>query len=161
MKSLVPVALIFLVLVVGCGQLKNRISRSSSSFDPYQGNLSDLLKPEFSGSLVKFKINGTLDRISEHPGAKEAKGFTYLQEAAGVSVQIDGLLVNYPSSQQAETRLRTVAAEIGATVVKKGKWQRFNTKDGGTVGWTNGSVMCLVKSAFAKPAGNFEEAAPF
>ena len=30
-----------------------------------------------------------------------------------------------------------------------------------TVGWTNGSVMCLVKSGFAKPAGNFEEAAPF
>lgn len=161
MKSLVPVALIFLLLVLGCGQLKNNISRSSSSFNPYQGNLSDLLKPEISGSAVKFKLSGTRDLISQHPGATEAKGFTYLQEAAGVSVEVDGVLVNFPSPEQAETRLRAIAAEVGAAVVKKGKWQRFNTEDGGTVGWTNGSVMCLVKSTFAKPAGNFEESAPF
>ena len=161
MKSIIPVTLIFLLLVLGCGQLKNSISRNSSNFDPYKGSLSDLLKPEISGSLVKFKLGGTRDLMSQHPGATEAKGFTYLQEAAGVSVQVDGLLVNYPSSQQAEARLRTVAAEVGATVVKKGKWQRFNTKDGATVGWTNGSIMCLAKSGFAKPASNFEESAPF
>lgn len=99
--------------------------------------------------------------LSQHPGAIEAKAFTYTQEAAGVSVQVDGVLVNFPSSQQAEKGLREAAGEVSASVVNKGKWQRFSTKDGGTVGWTNGSVMCLVKSQFAKPAGNFEEAAPF
>ena len=161
MKNIIPVALIFLVFVLGCGQLQNRMSRNSSSFDPYKGSLSDLLKPDFSGSLVKFKLNGTLDRLAENPGASEATGFTYLQDAAGVSVQVDGLLANYPSAQQAETRLRKVAAEVGATVVQKGKYQRFSTKDGATVGWTNGSVMCLAKSGFAKPASNFEEYAPF
>ena len=150
-----------MLFVLGCGQLNNRISRSSSSFDPYKGSLSDLLQSEFSGSLVKFKLTGTLDALSQHPGATEAKRFTYLQEGAGVSVQVDGLLANYPTSQKAETRLREIAAEVGASVVNKGKWKRFTTKDGGTVGWTNGSVMCLVKSSFAKPAGNFEEYAPF
>lgn len=161
MKSLVPVALIFLVLVVGCGRLKDNISRNSSSFDPYKGSLSELLRPEISSLSIKFKLVGTRDLLSQHPGASEAKGFSYTQEAAGVSVQVDGVLVNFTSSQQAEAKLRAVAAEVNASVVSKGKWQRFNTKDGGTVGWTNGSVMCLVKSGFAKPASNFEEAAPF
>ena len=99
--------------------------------------------------------------LSQHPGASEAKGFSYTQEGAGVSVPVDGVLVNFPLSQQAEKRLREVAAEVSATVIDKGKWKKFSTKDGGTIGWTNGSVMCLVKSSFAKPAGNFEEAAPF
>lgn len=161
MKSLVPVALIFLLLVLGCGRLKDNISRNSSSFDPYKGGLSDLLKPEISSLSVKFKLFGTRDLLSQHPGASEAKGFTYTQEGAGVSVQLDGVLVNFPTSQQAEKRLGEVAAEVSASVVNKGKWKRFITKDGGTVGWTNGSVMCLAKSQFAKPAGNFEEAAPF
>lgn len=161
MKSLVSVSLIFLLLVLGCGQLKNKISRNSSNFDPYKGSLSDLLKQEIPGTLVKFKLVGTRDLLSQHPGASEAKGFSYMQEGAGVSIQLDGVLVNFSSSQQAETKLRAVAAEVGASVVKKDKGQRFSTKDGATVGWTNGSVMCLVKSGFAKPAGNFEEAAPF
>lgn len=161
MKQIIPVALIFLLFVMGCGQLSNRMSRSSSSFDPYKGSLTNLLQQEFSGTVVKFKLNRTANANSEHQGATEAKRFTYIQEGAGVGIQVDGVLVNYPSSQQAETRLRAVATEIGATVVNKGKWKRFTTKDGGTVGWTNGSVMCLVKSSFAKPAGNFEEYAPF
>ena len=161
MKSLIPVTLIFLLLVLGCGRLKDNISRNSSSFDQYQGSLSELLKPEISSLSVKFKLVGTRDLLSQHPGAKEAKGFSYTQEAAGVSVPVDGVLVNFPSADQAQTKLRAVATEVGASVVSKGKGQRFSTKDGGTVGWTNGSVMCLVKSQFAKPAGNFEEAAPF
>jgi len=161
MKSIIPVALIFLLLVLGCGRLKDNISRSSSSFEQYKGSLSELLKPEISSLSVKFKLVGTRNAISEHSGAIEAKAFTYTQEAAGVSVQVDGVLVNYPSSQQAEKRLSEIASDIGASLVSKGKWKRFSTKDGGTVGWTNGSVMCLVKSKFAKPAGNFEEAAPF
>lgn len=161
MKSIIPVALIFLLLALGCGRLKDNISRNSSSFDPYKGSLSELLRPEISSLAVKFKLIGTRDMLSQHPGAKEAKAFTYTQEAAGVSVQVDGVLVNFSSAEQAQTKLRAVATEVGANVVSKGKGQRFSTKDGGTVGWTNGSVMCLVKSQFAKPAGNFEEAAPF
>ena len=161
MKSLVSVALIFLLLVLGCGRLKDNISRNSSSFDPYKGSLSDLLRPEISSLSLKFKLVGTRDLLSQHPGASEAKGFSYTQEGAGVSVPVDGVLVNFPLSQQAEKRLREVAAEVSATVIDKGKWKKFSTKDGGTIGWTNGSVMCLVKSSFAKPAGNFEEAAPF
>ena len=161
MKSIISVTLIFLLLVLGCGRLKDNISRNSSSFNPYKGSLSELLRPEISSLSIKFKLIGTRDLLSQHPGAAEAKGFSYTQEAAGVSVQVDGVLVNFTSSQQAEAKLRAVASEIGANIVSKGKGQRFSTKDGGTVGWTNGSVMCLVKSQFAKPAGNFEEAAPF
>lgn len=161
MKSIIPVSLMFLLLVVGCGRLKDNISRNSSGFDPYKGSLSELLRPEISSLSIKFKLVGTRDTLSQHAGAIEAKAFTYTQEAAGVSVQVDGVLVNFASSQQAEAKLRAVATEVGANVVSKGKGQRFSTKDGGTVGWTNGSVMCLVKSQFAKPAGNFEEAAPF
>ena len=161
MKSIIPVILVLVMVVLGCNQFKNRMSRSSSSFEQYKGSLTELLPAEFSGSVIKFKLSATQDAISEHPGAKEAKRFTYLQEAAGVSVQVAGALVNYPTSQLAEKRLREIAADVGATVIAKGKWQRFTSKDSKTVGWTNGSVMALAQSTAAKPASNFEEYAPF
>jgi hypothetical protein len=47
------------------------------------------------------------------------------------------------------------------TLTAKGKGKKFTAKNGAIAGWTNGSIMCLVTSSFAKPAGNFEEAAPF
>ena len=43
MKSLIAVALIFLLFVLGCGMMSNIIKKNSTNFSPYQGKLSDLL----------------------------------------------------------------------------------------------------------------------
>jgi hypothetical protein len=163
MKKLIPVALVFLMFILGCSVFKNIASRNFTDFDPYKGGLSELLKPEISGSLVTFKLTGSRDTVAQFAGALEAKGFTYNQEAKGVAaiVPVDGALVNYPSATIAQTELTKLAASLNAPLSKKNKGQRFAAKDGAFVGWTNGSLMCIVKSSFAKPAGNFEEAAPF
>jgi hypothetical protein len=161
MKSAVLAILMILPLVLGCGAMKNAVRRSSTDFNPYKGSLTDLLKPEISGSLVKFKSKGSRDVSADYPGSIEAKGFTYMQEGAGVEVQVDGALVNFPTAAAAETRLAEIADENQGTVETKGKGKKFTAKKGSLVGWTNGSIMCIVASNFARPAGNFEEAAPF
>jgi hypothetical protein len=151
---------LLLTLVLGCGMLKKNIKRASSNFSPYKGKLSELLQPEISSSLVKFKLVGTED-TDTYPGATEAKAFTYMQEGAGVSIKVDGALANYPTAEQAEVALAVIAKKNKGTLTKKSGGQRFVTPDGNTVVWTHGSLLCIVTSGFARPATNFEEAAPF
>lgn len=161
MKSALSAVLIILPIVLGCGMIKNSVQRSSTDFNPYKGSLTDLLKPEISGSLVKFKSKGSRDIAGDYPGSTEAKGFTYMQEGAGVEVPVDGALVNYPTAAEAEKELTKIAGENDGTITTRGKGKKFTAKKGSLVGWTNGSIMCIVASSFAKPAGNFEETAPF
>ena len=163
MKNLIPGLLILLLCVLGCGTFVKNFKRSSSNFDPYNGSLSELLQPEFSSLRVKFKSQGMRDTTADYKGeAKEAKGFTYIQEAAGVGVQVDGALVNFNSAATAKEQLQKLANELKGTITNKDKGLRFTAENGKIVGWTNGSLMCLVKSsAGTKPAANFEEAVPF
>ena len=141
MKSLTPIALIFLVFVLGCGHFKNNFRRSFTNFDPYKGSLSELLKPELSTALIKFKLNGTRDTSAQFKGATEAVGFTYAQDAMGTLIPVDGALVNYPSAPVAEAELAKIAASMNATLGKKSKGQKFAGNGGKFVGWTNGSLM--------------------
>lgn len=157
-KSLFPVALIFLMLVVGCGNFKN-LSQKSAAKNPYQGKLSELLPEELGSTFIKFKLVGVVANDT-FPGSTEAKGFTYTQQGAGVEIKVDGALANYPTAAQANTKLAEFAASNSATLSKKGDGQRFTASDG-TVGWTNGSLLCLVKAGVAKAATNFEDAALF
>lgn len=161
MKALTPILLIWLVLVMGCG-LGNILKRNTTSFDPYTGGLNELLPSEMSITILKFKLTGTRDTHSNYPDAKEAKGFTYMQEAGGIGVQLDGALVNFNSSAEANAQLSKIAAELNATVEKNSRGLNFTAEDRKTIGWTHGSIMCLViSSAGTKPASNFKEAAPF
>lgn len=161
-KSAILAATLILPVVLGCGMIKNAASRGNSAkFNPYTGSLSDLLQSEIKGSLVTFKSQGSRDVLSTFPGAKEAKGFTYMQDGAGVQVPVDGVIINYPTAAEAETTLSKLAGEFKATLTSRGKGKKFSADNGSTVGWTNGTIVCYVKSRFAKPSGNFEEAAPF
>lgn len=163
MKNLVPCLLIVLLFVLGCGTFTKNFKRSSGNYDPYTGSLSELLPSEISSLRVTFKSQGTRDTTADYKGAaKEAKAFTYMQEAAGIGVQVDGALVNFNSAATAKEQLQKVADEVKGTITNKDKGLRFTAENGKIVGWTNGSLMCLVKSsAGTKPAENFEEAVPF
>lgn len=158
MKSTIPVALIFLMLVLGCGNFKN-ISQKSASKNPYQGKLADLLPEELSSGLIKFKLIGTVinDEMQE---AKESKRFTYMQQAAGVEIKVDGALTNFSSAAEANAKLADLVRKTNVSLSKKGDGQRITTPDG-TVAWTNGSLLCIVKAGVAKAATNFEDAALF
>ncbi len=163
MKNLIPCLLILLLFALGCGTFVKNFKRSSTNYDPYGGSLSELLPPEISSLRVKFKSQGTRDTTADYKGAaKEAKGFTYIQEAAGIGVQVDGALVNFNSAAIAKEQLRKTASEVKGAITNKDKGLRFTAENGKIVGWTNGSLMCLVQSSTGtKPASNFEEAVPF
>lgn len=135
---------------------------SPREFDPYHGSLTTLLPAEFSDSVLKFKRTATTDKTSswtEH-GATEAVSFNY-DLIAIVIVKIEGGLVNFRTSADAVAALEVTAAGHGATVAPKGNGQRFSAQNGQIIGWTNGSVLCLVAGGTGPAAGNFEKGAPF
>lgn len=157
LQSLGLVVVLFIAMAFSC---RDGIKKSSTSFNPYKGSLSELLKPELSSGLIKFKLVATANAGS-YVGSTEAKGFTYMQEGGGVSVKVDGGLANYPSASQANLELADIARKSNGTLTKKNGGQRLTTPDGKTVAWTNGSLFCIVTSGFAKPAINFEQSVPF
>lgn len=143
--------------------LGNTFKRSLGNFDPYKGSLVTLLPDDLAGGAVKFRLAAKKNENSnwKEKGATEAYFFRYNQLGAGVTVEVKGVLVNFPSSERAQTELKNNAKAFDATATPKDKGLRFSTKEGDTVGWTNGSLFCLARSDFAKPAGNFERAVPF
>ena len=135
---------------------------SAREFDPYKGSVETLLPAEFSGPVVKFKRTAMRDKTAswkEH-GAVEAVSFSY-NAIAIVIVKIDGEVVNFATPTDAAFALTVIADQNGATVVPKGNGQRFTARNGQIVGWTNGSLMCVVTGGTDPAAGNFEKAAPF
>ena len=160
MKNLTFTLFILLIFALGCN-LGNITKRNFTNFDPYKGNLSELLQSEMSRAGIKFKSEGTRDTTADFRDVKEAKAFTYLQEAVGVSIQVDGALINFNSSAAAHEQLRKSAEGVKGTIKTEGKNLSFTAENGKIVGWTNGSLVCLVKSDFAKPLENFKEIAPF
>lgn len=169
MKVVLIVALMFFLQaspscterIFGKRAAVEKSSVEKSSFSPYKGKVNELLKPELSSGLFKFKLTGTTSDVNSYTGSTEAKGFTYMQEGAGISVKVDGALANYPTAAQAEAEIAAIAARSKGPLTKKNSGQRFVSNDGATIIWTNGSLLCVVTSGFAKPASNFEEAVPF
>jgi len=145
--------------------LGNTFKRFSGKYDPFKGSLATLLPDELTSGLVKFRLEAKKDETQaptwKEKGATEAYFFRYSQVGGGVTVEVKGVLVNFPSSERAQTELKNNAKAFDATASPKDKGLRFSTKDGGTVGWTNGWLFCIARSDFAKPAGNFERATPF
>lgn len=160
MKNLSLTIFILLLFALGCN-LGNITKRNFTNFDPYKGSLSELLSPDMNRAGIKFKLQGTRDTTADFTDVKEAKAFTYQQEAAGVMVPVDGALVNFNSTATAQENLRKTAERVNGTIKTEGKKTSFIADNGKTVGWTNGSLMCLAKANLAKPLENFREAAPF
>lgn len=143
--------------------LGNTFKRYSGKYDPYKGTLTTLLPEDLSSGVIKFHLVTKVDATStwKEAGGTEAISFTYNQIAAGLIIEVKGMLVNFPSSERAQQVLKTNAKGNNVDATAKEKGLRFSAKEGETVAWTNGSLVCIVYSGFARPAGNFERAAPF
>lgn len=141
----------------------NTFKRFSGKYDPYKGTLTTLLPEDLSSGVIKFHLVTKLDATPtwKEAGGTEAISFTYDQIAAGLIVKVKGMLVNFPSSERAQQVLKTNAKGNNVDATAKEKGLRFSAKEGEIVGWTNGSLVCIVYSDFARPPGNFENAAPF
>lgn len=139
--------------------------RNSQNYNPYRGAVAALLPKEMSDSFSTYKVSGTSDRTSQwkSDGATDAVGFSYMQtlKTMNVGVKIDGVLMNFPSSAEAVAALKKTATEENGTVSAKAQGQRFTAEGGQMIGWTNGSLLCVVKGSTGPAAGNFEKVAPF
>jgi hypothetical protein len=136
--------------------------RSAREFDPYKGSVAALLPAEFSDALIKFKRTATSDKTStwKEEGAVEAVSFSY-DLISIVIVKLEGQLLNFATSADARLALWAIAEKNGATLTPKGNGQRFTARNGQMIGWTNGSLMCVVMGGTDPAAGNFEKAVPF
>lgn len=131
----------------------------SSSFNPYQDSLETLLPKDISLGSIKFKQE-TIRKLS-FKGATEAIESNYIMEANGIGVAVQFKVANFPSEQVAESAIKTAALEKTAALQTKKTGHRFTDQDGRAIVWTNGSLLCIAYSQFAKTTSNFEEAMPF
>ena len=78
--------------------LDNVMKRSAGNYDPYKGALSALFSDDLSSGLIKFHLVAKRTSTTEWKadGGTEAIAFTYNQNAAGLVVKVDGVLVNFP-----------------------------------------------------------------
>jgi hypothetical protein len=159
MKSLMPVALIFLMLVLGCGQFTNKGLRGLKN-DPYKGKIADILEKEIPMGRIKFKLLG-IENNETFPGSTEAKSFSYIQRDVDTEVRVNGALANYPSAQQASAKLADITGKFSGKLQTRGYGQRFTSSDGTTIAWTNGSLLCIAKSVDTLAVNNFDDIAPF
>lgn len=136
--------------------------RTARQFNPYKDSVAALLPAEFSDSGIKFKRTATSDKTStwKEEGAVEAVSFSY-NLISIVIVKLEGQLLNFATSADARLALWAIAEKNGATLAPKGNGQRFTARNGQMIGWTNGSLMCVVMGGTNPAAGNFEKAAPF
>jgi glutamine phosphoribosylpyrophosphate amidotransferase len=160
MKNLSFTLILLLIFALGCN-LGNITKRNFTDFDPYKGSLSELLPAEMNRAGIKFKSQGTRDTTADFTNVKEAKAFTYNQEGAGVIIPVDGALINFNNSAAAHEQLRKSADGVKGTIKTEGKNLSFTAENGKVLGWTKGSLVCLVKSNLAKPVENFKETVPF
>jgi hypothetical protein len=159
MKSLIPAALIFLTLVLGCGLFGNKGLRSAKN-DPYKGKVADVLDKEIPMGRIKFKLLG-IENNETFPGSTEAISFSYMQKDVGPDIRVDGALANYPSAQEAAAKLTDITKKFSGKLQTRGYGRRFTSTDGTTIAWTNGSLLCITKSVDTKAVNNFDDAVPF
>ncbi|MEN3369585.1 MAG: hypothetical protein V7609_1728 [Verrucomicrobiota bacterium] len=163
--------LLLILAVVGllCGYrylgLSNALKRSSGNYDPYKGALTALLPEDLSRGGMKILLvtkKDSMDTYWKDAGATEVMGFTYNQNKKEWDVEAIGVLANFPSWEQAQAALKRYASEKKATPTSKEKGLRVSLMNDQIIGWTNGSLLCVVGSGwFPGPAKIFEGAAPF
>jgi post-segregation antitoxin (ccd killing protein) len=119
---------------------------------------------ELSVGSVKYKLDTS--QSTHFKGATEAVQANYTMQAGSISVQIQLVVANFPSSQAVEAAMQAAAKEKNATLEQKTKnamtvGQRFTDENGRAIIWSNGSLICITRSTASGTTSNFEGALPF
>jgi hypothetical protein len=135
-----------------------------NDLNPYKGSVQNLLPKELSVGLVKYKLDTS--QSIHLKGAAEAVQADYRLQAGSISVQIQLVVANFPSSQDVEPAMQAAAKEKHATLEQKTKnamtvGQRFTDENGRAIIWSNGSLICIARSTASGTTSNFEGALPF
>jgi hypothetical protein len=103
--------------------LGNTFKRYSGQYDPYKGSLATLLPEELAGGIVKFHLVTKVDQTAswKEKGATEAYFFRYNQIGGGVTTEVKGVLVNFPSSERAQAELKDGLTALRRRPVQKKK----------------------------------------
>jgi post-segregation antitoxin (ccd killing protein) len=160
-SSLAPLLLLIFACRL-CSLSGNTVN--PNDLNPYKGSVKDLLPKELSVGLVKYKLDTS--QTTHFKGATEAVQANYTMEAGSISVQIQLVVANFSSSQDVEAAMQAAAKEKNATLEQKTKnamtvGQRFTDENGRAIIWSNGSLICIVRSTASGTTSNFEGALPF
>lgn len=167
LKSAVFIVFVILPLVSGCETLKTFKGTFTGDvyekYDPYTGALSELFRNEVkNGQSETFKYLDSSDATSKNPKSNEARRFTYRHEIDDQpAVTINGVIINFPTRELAESELGDLASEIQVPVTRSVNGKMFKSKDGKIIGWTQGSIACLAQSDSAYTTESFVFSAPF
>ena len=161
-SSLAPILLLIFACRL-CSLSGNTVNQND--LNPYKGSVQSLMPKELSVGLVKYKLD-TSQSTRPPKGATEAVQANYTMQAGSISVQIQLIVGNFPSSKEAEAAMKAAANEKNATLETKTKGgmsvgQRFTDENGRTIIWTNGSLICIARSTASGTTSNFEGALPF
>ncbi|MEK7722975.1 MAG: hypothetical protein AAB336_01375 [Acidobacteriota bacterium] len=167
LRSAVIIVFIILPFILGCETLRT-VKRGLTSdylekFNPYTGNLLSLLENEIkNGQAETFKHQDSSDATSQNPKSKEARKFTYLHQIEGKQTnKVSGVIGNFPNVEAAESKLSELASEMQVPITRRVKGKMIISKDGKFIGWTNGTILCVIQSDSAYSVDAFAHTAPF
>lgn len=141
-----------------CGSTGKTLT--ATDLNPYHGPLEELVPKEKSLGLIKFKQT-TLRHIA-FQGAQDAVEAVYESSAGSIVVGAQLKVANFPSSQAAEAAIQLAAKEKAAVLQTKTKsgrsvGQRFTAQNGQAIVWTNGSLLYIPYSQFARTTSNLQD----
>lgn len=167
LKSLVAIVFIILPLILGCETLRT-VKRGftgdySEKFNPYTGALLSLLENEIkNGQTETFKHQESSDATPQNPKSKEARRFTYLHQIEGKQTnKVSGVIANFPTAELAEAELSKLATEMKVPITRRVNGKKIISKDGKFIGWTNGTIACVIQSDSPESVDTFAHTAPF
>lgn len=143
----------------------------SKSYDPYKGKLDDLVPEKLKAGYINISLKNKrqLDKenfTKDFSNAVEGIKVEYMTEAGNVEIPVNLEVINFESKSSAGRTMSKLAQLLNFTQETKRKngkslSDRYVSKDRTMVVWTNGSLLCSLKSEFAQPTKNLEEALPF
>ena len=164
MKTITTLAPLLLLIFACrlCSLSGNNID--PSKLNPYTGTIRELLPLKTNDGLIEFKFGTSTAGTMQ--GATEARQANYTMQAGSISTSVQLQVANFSSAEAAREAMQAAAEEKGATLASKTKagetvGKRFTDQEGKAIVWSNGSLMCIAYSQFAKTTSNFEESLPF
>lgn len=165
--------------------------REEIEFNPYQGDLADLLPRKISGTFSEFTLQSTEDmrsqlRPSEAEDVREIQKFRYavssetsenpsdfkhfalFQMPEGGETQtapaasVEGFIANFKSEGSAREMFGEFSKQLGeGNQTPRKKGEQFLAYDGKQIAWINGTIVAFVKSESIKNLTDFAQNVPF
>lgn len=153
-------ALSLIILGLFACNICNFSGGGANQYNPYRGSPAALIQPQVGSLPITFNLqsSGTNATLQQQLGASELATARYTMQAAGISVEVQHVIANFPSAEAATAAFQAAASRVRATPTRRPRGNGQIYRGNNTVVWTNGSLLCVATSSMQRPADNFEAA---